>query len=99
MREKNHIKAIAEVILKTLREDFENVKILDVHVEDDSSYEDDDFLRVEVIFEGSPKNMGVLSEVVRHVRPKLRDIEETRFPVFSFTENTDLINEKALAAT
>jgi hypothetical protein len=48
-------------------------------------------LRIDVIFEGRPKDIDIkkLSGVVRHVRPRLTDIGEEAFPLFSFISKGD----------
>lgn len=89
MRDQSSIDAIAAIVLKTLSEDFE-AKVVEVRVSDSDEFESDDLLRIEVIFDGKPKDAGVFSKAVRHVRPKLSEIGENAFPVFSFTSENEL---------
>ena len=83
--------AISKVILGALREDFDNVEISDVKVDRDVDYDDDDVLRVTVVFEGTPKNIDsrMISGAVRNIRPKLAEIGEHAFPLFSFVSRRD----------
>lgn len=82
---------IARVVRQTLAADFGSVEIIDVLVHDELDIDGDAVLRVEVIFEGMPKeeDARALSSVVRHVRPKLNAIGEKAFPLFSFISRDD----------
>lgn len=90
-RDTAQINQIAKVVRDTLRSDFDDVKILDVKVSNDNET-DDEILRIEVIFKGTLKDINTrrLSGVVRHVRPKLTDIGEKAFPLFSFISEGDV---------
>ena len=85
------MKKIATVVREMLAADFENVTIVDVRIQDEKDSDGDAVLRVEVVFEGSRKDMdvGKLAGVVRHIRPKLSEIGESAFPVFSFISKGD----------
>ena len=82
---------IAKVVRDTLAADFDKVKIIDVRVREDIDFDGSEILRVDVIFEGTPKDIDArkLTGAVRHVRPKLHDIGETAFPLFSFISKGD----------
>lgn len=86
VNEKPTIADVRKVILDTLSADFDSVKIVDVNVQTRSVDEDGYTLEVQVIFEGKPKDLDAseVSGAVRHVRPKLREIGENAFPLFSF---------------
>jgi hypothetical protein len=86
------IKRIKEIVRGTLDDDFDNIKIIDVQVREDSDADDNDILRVYVIFEGTPKDKDVekLSGAVRRLRPELLDeLKESAFPLFSFISKGD----------
>jgi hypothetical protein len=85
------MKKIAKVVKETLAIDFGNVRIIDVRVQDEQDSDGDAVLRVEVVFEGTRNDMDVskLAGVVRHIRPKLSEIDENAFPVFSFIARGD----------
>ncbi|NJO37133.1 MAG: hypothetical protein HC871_05305 [Rhizobiales bacterium] len=86
------IKRIKEVVRGALADDFDNIKIIDIQVREDTDANDDDILRVFVIFEGTPKDEDVekLSGAVRRVRPELRSkLDESAFPLFSFISKVD----------
>ena len=82
---------IEKVISDVLQNDFRNVKILDVRVLKDIDSDGDNILQVDVIFEGQAKDLEpqVLAGAVRHVRPKLFDIGEEAFPLFSYISQKD----------
>ena len=82
---------IAKVVRQTLANDFVNIKIIDVRIQEEKDSDGDDMLRVEVVFEGQPKDVDAskLAGIVRHVRPKLNEIGENAFPVFSFISQGD----------
>lgn len=90
MRDTATIRRITEVVNDTLSADFDSVKIIKIKVVGDDDF-DDDFLRIEVIFEGARKDIDArkLSGAVRHVRPKLTAIGEKAFPLFSFISERD----------
>lgn len=82
---------IVKVVKAALAKDFNKVRILEVRVSEVDSDEDEKLLRIDVIFEGRPKDIDIkkLSGVVRHVRPRLTDIGEESFPLFSFISKGD----------
>lgn len=99
MLDETHTKAISKIVFETLREDFENVNIIDVRISESDPFGDEELLQVEVIFGDFPSNAKGFSRLVRHVRPKLLEIKEWRFPVFTFTHKDDVVGGKSLAAT
>lgn len=78
-------------IKDVLSRDVPGVEILRVHVEDDLSFEDDEILRVEVIFQGKAKDIqpSFLSRAIRKVRPALADFDLMAFPMMSFISEQD----------
>lgn len=86
------LEKIKAVIEQTLAADFNAVKITKIKVHKDVDLDGDDVLRVDVVFEGAPKDLDVrkLSSVVRHIRPKLSEIGELAFPVLSFISNEEV---------
>lgn len=85
------MKKVEKHIKEVLSKDFSGVQIVRVHVEDDVSYEDDEILRVEVIFQGKAKDIqpGFLSRAIRKVRPALADFDLLAFPMMSFISEQD----------
>jgi hypothetical protein len=83
---------IAKVVRSTLAADFDKIKILNVRVTDEVNSDDEAFLRIEVVFEGTPKDLDYkkFSRAVRFVRPKLEEMGEMAFPLFSFISKRDV---------
>lgn len=81
-----NIADVRKVVMDTISADFTSVKIVDVQVVSTIEDEDGITLQIQVIFEGKPKDLdaGKVSGAVRHVRPKLRDIGVSAFPLLSF---------------
>lgn len=86
------MKNIAKIVKDVLASDFENIKIVEVRVRDDLDTDGEEVLRVDVLFEGAPKDLkaGSLVGAVRRVRPRLIEAKERAFPVFSFISNKEL---------
>lgn len=82
-------KKIAAVVKDTLSATFDNVKILKVTVIADM--DDEDVLNIEVVFEGTPKDLDArkVTGAVRQVRPKLTEMGEGAFPLLSFISKGD----------
>jgi hypothetical protein len=91
--------AIRNVVLSTLEEDFDHIRILDVDINEDVDIDGDEVLRIDVIFEGAPKNLDArkLSGAVRHLKPKLYEIKEFAMPLLSFISQADLRRKRATA--
>ena len=91
--------AIRNVVLSTLEEDFDHIRILDVDINEDVDIDGDEVLRIDVIFEGAPKNLDArkLSGAVRHLKPKLYEIKEFAMPLLSFISRADLRRKRATA--
>lgn len=94
------LKKVAKVVRETLAADFDKVKIIDVRVRDETDSDGDEVLRVEVIFEGTQKDIDALklTGAVRQVRPLLREMNENAFPLFSFISKRDWGAERLKSA-
>lgn len=92
MKHKIDMKEVEKHIKEILSKDFSGVEILRVHVEDDLSFEDDEILRIEVIFQGKAKDIqpSFLSRAIRKVRPALADHDLLAFPMMSFISEQDV---------
>jgi len=86
------IDGVERIVTETLQADFDNIRILDVAVHRDVDSDGDDVLLIDVLFEGTRRDVDArkLSGAVRHVRPKLQEIGETAFPLFSFVSRGDV---------
>ena len=71
---------------------FDNIRIINVKVSKDVDSDDSEILRVFVVFEGTPRKADYkkFSGAVRLTRPKLAEIGEKAFPIFSFVSKGDV---------
>lgn len=85
------LKKLAATILETLQQDFHDVRLAEVRLEPDVDSEGDEVLRVDVIFEGKPKDLpvGAMSQAARLLRPKLSEFDVGSFPLMSFISKSD----------
>ena len=83
---------IAKVIRETLAADFDRTKISDVSVRKGEDADGDELLRIEVVFEGTVEDVDAskILGAVRQVRPKLIELGENAFPLFSFIAQGDI---------
>jgi hypothetical protein len=99
MRDIKQIRQIKKVVTDALAADFDDLKILDVKIQEDVDADGDEVLRIEVIFAGAPKlDARKISGAIRYLRPKLTAIKETAFPLLSFISDADLEHGKLGAA-
>lgn len=82
---------IAKAIQSALVAEFKHLKIAKVKVREDEDSAGDSILLVDVVFEGSPKDVDAreLSSAVRIVRPALASMGVTAFPLFSFITRSE----------
>lgn len=80
------IKQIKKLVGETLKDDFGRIKIYEIRVHEDVIADGDIILRIDVIFEGAPKDLNAnkLSSATGRLRSKLDNIKETAFPLLSF---------------
>ena len=83
--------ALESAIMEVLSKDFGRTRILKVIVTEDEDFEGDEILKVQVIFEGEPKDLeaGALSSSIRHIRTRLSSMNEFKFPLTSFIAEKD----------
>lgn len=80
---------------KTLEQEFNNVEILDIKIEDDFDQDGEPVVNVKVIFDGNRKRLDSrrVAGFLRHVRSNLRedgiDDADTVFPIMSFISRSD----------
>ncbi len=82
---------IQNVIENTIREQLSDAVIDRITVQEDIDHDGDEILRVLVIFDaekgGHDSNKTV--SMVRHVREKLHELKEDRFPIISYVSTSD----------
>ena len=87
------IRAIDEVV----RHQFDMVPITEVAVEEDEDFHGDPILRVRVVLDAEVKDLDPdrLVSITRHLRSRLWDMDETRFPHTSFITKADFEEDVA----
>ena len=87
-----NLTSVKNAVKATLSQHFDHLRILDVKIAEDVDADGDEFLRIDVIFEGESKDLDArkLSEIVRHLRPRLDKIHESALPLLSFISKADL---------
>lgn len=78
-------------ILKILSKDFEVVSLRQVNITPDQDFDGDEILRVEVVFDGKPKDLPLafLTQATRRIRPTLNNFKLPQFPSITFTSSAD----------
>lgn len=72
--------------------DFEKIHVSDVQVREEVDSDGDEIIHVYVVHDKAPKQADIrrLLGAVRHVRPRLTEVGETAFPLFSFISRDDV---------
>lgn len=90
---------IVELIEKTIREQFADVKIESVAVSEDTDYDGETIYRVRVVFDQKgPLDSHKTSGIARHLRHRLVAQQENAFPIVAFVSKSDATGRKAAAA-
>lgn len=89
-----------DVIMSVLKERFDDVVIESISVDPDFDKDGDPILVVKVIFDGTKKQLDArkTSTVIRHLRPKLAEINETAFPIISYISKSEYGNSSPAPA-
>lgn len=83
-------KAVITAVENVLKQQFKNVQIVHIEVREASDFEDEDAFYVTVVFKSDgPLDSKATTGLVRHLRPKLHEIQEDRFPIISFVSRDD----------
>lgn len=91
------IKGIIEGVVK---ERLNDVRILDVQVEEDTDWEGDAIYRVMVVFDSATGRLDAdkTAGLVRHTRSRLSETGSFKFPIFRFISQSDAKRLRAAAA-
>ena len=88
-----NVDLIRGIVREILEERFEGIEILSINIEDDVDADGDRILKVKVVFEAHKRDTldaSRVSGLARKILPKLAEIHESGFPIFSFIAKTDL---------
>src|SRR5262249_23659130 len=92
---RRNLDKIRGIVAHAVQEDLV-LTVLDVNIHADL-VDDQEVLRINVILENAPKEVDAkkLSGFPRRLHSKLREIDETAFPLLSFIEQADLPRKRA----
>ncbi|WP_366653665.1 hypothetical protein [Fodinicurvata sp. EGI_FJ10296] len=90
-------KPVIDEIRRVVQSELSDVFHLDVFVRGEYDHNGDPFLRVEFVFDprNGPLNPQKVKSLGRHVGEALQDLNEDRFPVFSFKTLAEQTGETA----
>jgi hypothetical protein len=94
-------KRLTKVIKDAVAAEFDKGRILDVRIGEETYFDDDDILRVEILFEGTERDIDVrnIANLTEKIRKKLLErVNETAFPVISFISRSDFGVDRFAAA-
>ena len=83
---------VSRIIADALSGDFENIKIIDVHLARDVDREGGEILRIQVVFDGALKGDDArqVAGAARRLRPVLvEEIDTDLYPLLSFVSKVD----------
>ena len=83
---------LTNVVREVVERQLAPATILSVSVDDDIDHDGDPVLRVVVVFEseGSDLDPNRVLGLVRHLREPLKELQELRFPIFSFMTSGEI---------
>ncbi|WP_147274961.1 hypothetical protein [Ferruginivarius sediminum] len=91
---------VREAVERVVRERFNDVRIVSVDVTPDLDEDGQRILMIDVVFSADKKHLDSRKTVglTRHVLPKLHEVDEPGFPVFSFIADSEMRKSKTEAA-
>jgi hypothetical protein len=92
--------SVKQAVSETFSRLFSHVRVCDVRVREDTAFYGDDILRIDVIYEGTAKDLDgkKLAGFIGHLRPKLEQIHEPALPLLSFISRADFYRNKRASA-
>lgn len=83
---------IKEIVREVLSSRFEGVQIVSVSTRADVDEDGDDIIAIDIVFDGKEKRLDSrqTSTIARRVIPKMREIGEGAFPIFSFIAQSEI---------
>jgi hypothetical protein len=96
----NMMSKIGKIVSSTLKTMFPEIEIVRVNVAEHRDDEGDAILEITVVFGANDRDFDSarLKELPRLIMPKLREVKEDGFPMFSFVSESDLGKMKPEAA-
>ena len=84
--------AVREIVESVLMSRFHDIDISSIEITPDVDEDGDPVLIVTVVFSAEEKRLDATetSGLVRRILPKMEEIGETRFPIFSFIAKSEM---------
>jgi hypothetical protein len=91
---------VKQAVNETFSRLFSHVRVCDVRVREDTDFDGEDILRIDVIYEGTYKDLDAkkLAGFIRHLRPRMEQIHEPALPLLSFISRADFYRNKRASA-
>ena len=86
------LKQATKVIDESIRARCDGFPFVEITVTPDIDQDGEEFLWVRAIYDGEPASIDTRKSVtmVRHIRPKLEEVDVKAFPVISYVAQSDL---------
>jgi hypothetical protein len=91
---------IKQAVSETFSRLFSHVPVCDVRVREDTDFDGEDILRIDVIYEGTFKDLDgkKLAGFIGLLRPRMKQIHEPALPLLSFISRADFYRNKRASA-
>jgi hypothetical protein len=95
-----NLASVKQAVNETFSRLFSHVRVTDVRVREDTDFDGDDILRIDVIYEGTYKDLDAkkLAGFTGHLQPRLQEIHEPALPLLSFISRADFNRNKRASA-
>lgn len=95
-----NLASVKRAVKETLSRQFSHVRVSDVRVREDTDSDGDDVLRIEVIFDGTSRDLNAkkLAGFTGHLQPRLEQMHETALPLVYFISRAELSRNKRASA-
>jgi hypothetical protein len=92
--------AVKQAASETFSQLFSHVRVCDVRVREDTAFYGDDILRIDVIYDGTVKDLDgkKLAGFIGLLRPRMKQIHEPALPLLSFISRADFYRNKRASA-
>lgn len=83
---------VERIVRSVVEQEFENVEVSSIDITRDLDEYGENILLVKVVFDGDRRALDArkTSSLARHILPKIGEIGEDAFPVFSFIAKSEL---------
>jgi hypothetical protein len=92
--------SVKQAVSETFSHLFSHVRVCEVRVREDTDFDGEDILRIDVIYDGTVKDLDgkKLAGFTGLLEPKLEQIHEPALPLLSFISRADFYRNKRAPA-